>query len=263
MKLPCFFSLLFSLLTVDTRGQTNEVFKPLFETKYWMPEAQKLTNASVLFENDFLTEIEAFKKTKSKYKPLVKKWAAIYLKRIKCTEPRTLYVGPFTEKTLPVYIYDYEGEAFWEVGSIKSFEDPYALSPALVTKIYTFDFLLAGTYDADAKAGQTFLIKWQVANCVMDGMRIDISAEDIVNAQLVPSSTNCDVKQPNSTLEDANITSGLSTALCGRAQETGQVQAVTAAPNNQSKQKPVGSDSLLNHRHENHETPGGTSSAVE
>jgi hypothetical protein len=198
-------SLLLSVIVswaVETRGQTNEIFQNSDETKYWMPEIQyNLPHASVIFENDFITEIETFRKTQSKYKPLVKKWASIYLKKIKSTEPRTLYVGPFTEKTLPVYIYDYEGEAFWHVGSIKSFEDPYAISPVLVTKIYAFDFLLAGTYDADAKAVQAFLIKWQVANCVMDGMRIDISAEDIANAQLLPSSPSRDKEQTNSTSE--------------------------------------------------------------
>lgn len=203
MKIKLLSLFLFDLVlcAVEVRGQTNETVQQITGTKYWMPEAQNLPNASVLFENDFLTEIEAFKKIKSKYKPLVKKWAAIYLKKIKSIEPRTLYVGPFTEKTLSVYIYDYEGEAFWHVGNIKSFEDPYALSPALVTKIYTFDFLLAGTYDADAKAGQTFLIKWHVANCVLDGMRIDISAEDIANAQLLPSSPSRDKEQIISTSE--------------------------------------------------------------
>ena len=189
------------LCAAEARGQTNEMVHEISETKYWMPDANDLPNASVLFENDYLPEIGEFKKIKCKYKPLVKKWASIYLKRIKCIEPRTLYVGPFTEKTHTVYIYDYEGAAFWEVGNIKSFKDPYALSPALVTKIYTFDFLLAGTYDADAKAGQTFLIKWQVANCVLDGMRIDISAEDIANAPLLPSLSSRDKEQTNSTSE--------------------------------------------------------------
>lgn len=200
-RLLYFLLSVFSFWTVETRGQTNEVFKEISETKYWMPEANNLPNASVLFENDYLLEIGEFKKIKSKYKPLVKKWAAIYLKKIKSPEPRTLYVGPFTEKTHSVYIYDYEGAAFWEVGSIKSFKDPYALSPALVTKIYPFDFLLAGTYDADAKAGQMFLIKWHVANCVLDGMRIDISAEDIANAPLLPSLSSRDKEQTNSTSE--------------------------------------------------------------
>lgn len=42
IKLLYFFLSLFSLWTVETRGQANEVFKQLFETKYWMPEANNL-----------------------------------------------------------------------------------------------------------------------------------------------------------------------------------------------------------------------------
>lgn len=92
-------------------------------------------------------------------------------------------MGPFAENVLPVVIYDYEGASFWEVGNVKSFEDPVALPPALVTKIHTFDFLLAGTSDANSRAAQQFLIKWQVANCVIDGMRVEVTSDDIAKAQ--------------------------------------------------------------------------------
>ena len=92
-------------------------------------------------------------------------------------------MGPFAENVLPVVIYDYEGASFWEVGNVKSFEDPVALPPVLVTKIHTFDFLLAGISDANSRAAQQFLIKWQVANCVIDGMRVEVTSDDIAKAQ--------------------------------------------------------------------------------
>ena len=153
------------------------------DTKYWMPEAAKLPDASILFGSDMQREVKAFGNMKNKLKPLVKKWAAVYLNQIKDTRSRTLYVGPFAENVLPVVIYDYEGASFWEVGNIKSFEDPVALPPVLVTKIHTFDFLLAGISDANSRAAQQFLIKWQVANCVIDGMRVEVTSDDIANAQ--------------------------------------------------------------------------------
>jgi hypothetical protein len=148
-----------------------------------MHDAAKLPDASILFGSDMQREVKAFGNMKNKLKPLVKKWAAVYLNQIKDTRPRTLYVGPFAENVLPVVIYDYEGASFWEVGNVKSFEDPVALPPALVTKIHTFDFLLAGISDANSRAAQQFLIKWQVANCVIDGMRVEVTSDDIAKAQ--------------------------------------------------------------------------------
>lgn len=168
---------------IETRGATNRVIQSIGETKYWMPDAAKLPDASILFGSDMQREVKAFGNMKNKLKPLVKKWAAVYLNQIKDTRPRTLYVGPFAENVLPVVIYDYEGASFWEVGNVKSFEDPVALPPVLVTKIHTFDFLLAGTSDANSRAAQQFLIKWQVANCVIDGMRVEVTSDDIAKAQ--------------------------------------------------------------------------------
>ena len=168
---------------IETRGATNRVIQSIGETKYWMPDAAKLPDASILFGSDMQREVKAFGNMKNKLKPLVKNWAAVYLNQIKDTRSRTLYVGPFAENVLPVVIYDYEGESFWEVGNVKSFEDPVALPPVLVTKIHTFDFLLAGISDANSRAAQQFLIKWQVANCVIDGMRVEVTSDDIAKAQ--------------------------------------------------------------------------------
>jgi hypothetical protein len=167
---------------IETRGATNRVIQSIGETKYWMPDAAKLPDASILFGSDMQREVKAFGNMKNKLKPLVKKWAAVYLNQIKDTRSRTLYVGPFAENVLPVVIYDYEGASFWEVGNVKSFEDPVALPPVLVTKIHTFDFLLAGISDANSRAAQQFLIKWQVANCVIDGMRVEVTSDDIAKA---------------------------------------------------------------------------------
>ena len=177
--------LLLSLSFEDVRCQTNEVARCFDSIKYWAPETEKIPNASVLFENDLRKDIEAFKCTKEKYKPLVKRWAAIYLKQIQVFTPRTLYVGPITPKIDTILIFDYEGRSFWRVGNIKSLENPYAIPPSLVTDCHTFDYLLAGTFDANARAKQEVLIKWQVANCVLDGLRVDISAEDIANAEML------------------------------------------------------------------------------
>ncbi len=174
------------LLAGEAWCQTDAVARSIEETEYWMPKAAELGNASTLFRNDLQDEIDGFRKTKDRYGPLVKRWAAIYLKKIKESGPRTLYVGPITPGVYPICIYDYEGRAFWQVGNIRAIEDPYEISPTLVTRILTFDFLLGGTCDADARAEQMFLIKWQVANCVLDGLRVDISAEDVENADLVP-----------------------------------------------------------------------------
>ena len=168
---------------IETRGATNRVIQSIGETKYWMPDAAKLPDASILFGSDMQREVKAFGNMKNKLKPLVKNWAAVYLNQIKDTRSRTLYVGPFAENVLPVVIYDYEGASFWEVGNVKSFEDPVALPPVLVTKIHTFDFLLAGISDANSRAAQQFLIKWQVANCVIDGMRVEVTSDDIAKAQ--------------------------------------------------------------------------------
>lgn len=181
------------------RSDTNAVLRPLFGTKYWMPSIQGKTSLdeSVLFENDFLSELDEFNAIKDKYRPLVRRWACIYLKRMNELAPKTLYVGPFTENLDRVMIYDYEGKSFWHVGNIKSIQAPEMLNPVLVTRIYTFDWLLESTFDANAKASQLFLIKWQVANCVMDGMRIDISSEEIANAGLQTNAPSREVKQNN------------------------------------------------------------------
>lgn len=177
--------MVFSTCLCFGQNTTNTVYRSNYDTKYWMPpiSGNMTQRASVIFENDFHTEIKAFDSLKDKYRPLIKRWACIFLKGINEKGPKTLYVGPFTDKTSIVKIYDYEGKSFWQVGNVKSFEAPEIIHPALVTRVHTFDFLLGGTFDEDARASQAFLIKWQVANCVMDGMRIDISAEEIANVE--------------------------------------------------------------------------------
>ena len=45
---------------IETRGATNRVIQSIGETKYWMPDAAKLPDASILFGSDMQREVKAF-----------------------------------------------------------------------------------------------------------------------------------------------------------------------------------------------------------
>lgn len=186
MEKKCFLLFFFLLCrTLDAQAQTNTCFVDIFEQTYWTPSVPDnvRTNFITWLSDIPKSEAEAFHRIKGKYESLIKRWSALYLVELGLTAPRTLYIGSFTEKSANVLIYDQTGQSFWTVGNVSSFEKPHEIQPALVTRIESFDFLLGQTEGLNARAYQLFLIKWRIANCVMDGMRIDVSEEDIMGAR--------------------------------------------------------------------------------